>query len=210
MATPSIPASELPPSPSQARISTDRVALAMADQIECALLACDFKGQLLHGNRAGHRALANGNAVALEGHRVCGVASPRREWFAAIRGAATHFLSRLVWVGPPAHRSMVAIVPILFDGARLPTAMVMLGRSSVCSNMGVELLASHHALSFAERRTLRALLGNASPREIAAMHGVPVSTIRAQIKTLRKKIGVRSTDAILLRAAEVPPIPSWH
>lgn len=210
MATPSLHSSGWPDSRPEAHESADRVALAMADQIECALLACDFKGQLLHGNRAGHRALAAGNAVTLVGHRVFGVASPRREWFAAIRNAATRLLSRLFWVGPPTDRSMVAIVPILFNHTPMPTAMVMLGRSSVCSKMGVELLASHHALSFAECRTLRALLGNASPQEIATMQGVTVTTVRTQIRSLRKKLGVHDTDAILRRAAAVPPVPSWH
>jgi hypothetical protein len=34
--------------------------------------------------------------------------------------------------------------------------------------------------------------------------------VGAQIQAIRDKIGVRSVDALLLRAAQLPPVSSWQ
>ena len=189
--------------------SAQRAAIALADQIEFALLACDHDSRLMYVNREGRRALVEGNAVTLVGDRVQCAAASHCEWSAAVRNAAINHRCRLFWVGSHDDRTMVIAMPIAIEGSLNPTAMVMLSRKSVCSKLGMELLASRHELTFAERRVFGALVGNTSPREIAAMHGVTVATIRTQIQSVREKLGVRSTDALMLRAAEVPPITSW-
>ena len=43
-------------------------------------------------------------------------------------------------------------------------------------------------------------------RDIARTKGVELSTVRTQIASIRTKLGVRSVEALLLRAAEVPPV----
>lgn len=191
------------------RIS-EQAAIALADQIECALLACDCDRRLLYVNRAGRRALDKGNAVTLAGDRVGCVETSQDEWSAAIRSAAIDHRCRLFWVGNPGDRTMIIAMPILIEGSANPTAVLMLGRRSVCSKLGLELLSARHALTFAERRVFGALIGNASPREIAAMHGVTVAIVRTQLQSVRDKLGVRSIDALLLRAAQVPPVTSWQ
>ena len=191
------------------RIS-EQAAIALADQIECALLACDCDCRLLYVNRAGRRALEMGNAIRLADERVRCSGTTQEEWSAAVRDAAIDQHRRLFWVGTPGDRTMIIAMPILIEGSANPTAIVMLGRRSVCSRLGLELLASRHALSFAERRAFGALIANASPREIAAMHGVTVAVVHAQLQSVRDKMGVRSIDALLLRAAQVPPVTSWQ
>jgi DNA-binding CsgD family transcriptional regulator len=101
-------------------------------------------------------------------------------------------------------------MPLDVADVDLPLVLVMMGRRQVCSPLGMELLASHHGLTFAESRVLRALVDNLSPREIAASHGVAIATIRTQISAVRDKLGVRSIDALLLRAAAVPPLTGRH
>jgi hypothetical protein len=34
--------------------------------------------------------------------------------------------------------------------------------------------------------------------------------VGAQIQSIRDKLGVRSVDALLLRAAQLPPVSSWQ
>jgi DNA-binding CsgD family transcriptional regulator len=103
-------------------------------------------------------------------------------------------------------RLMLATMPLDVTEIDAPLVLVMMGRRQVCSPLGLELLASHHGLTIAESRVLRALVDNRSPREIAALHGVAIATIRTQISAVRDKLGVRSIDALLLRAAEMPPL----
>lgn len=188
----------------------ERVAIALADQIACALLACDAGGRLLHANRAGHAVIASGNLLTLAGDRVLRASTSHNDWSSAVHDAAVDRRCRLFWTGNACDRTMVIAMPIVMKQLRIPTAVMMLGRRSVCSNLGMELLATRHELTFAERRVFNALLNNTSPRKIAASHGVTIATIRTQIQSVRDKLGVRSIDALLRRAAEVPPITSWH
>ena len=57
-----------------------------------------------------------------------------------------------------------------------------------------------------DAQTLRALVDNGTAREIAAMHGVSIATVRTQIQAVREKLGARSIDALLLQAAALPPV----
>ncbi len=192
------------------QVVSDGIALALADQLECALLACDSECRLLHANRAGHRAMASGQMLTLVGGRIHCALTSQGEWFDAVRDAAVHRRCRLLWIGKPGASTMVVAMPIVIERFRMPMAVISLGRRSACSRLGMELLAARYQLTFAERRVFDALLNNASPREIAAAHGVTVTTIRTQIQAVRDKLGVRTTGALLLRAAELPPVGYWH
>jgi DNA-binding CsgD family transcriptional regulator len=68
------------------------------------------------------------------------------------------------------------------------------------------MLSASHGLTYAEQRVLRALVDNSTVREIAALHGVSVTTVRSQIQAVREKLGARSIDALLLQAAALPPV----
>src|SRR5690349_12095410 len=79
----------------------------------------------------------------------------------------------------------------------VPLVLLLLGRREPCSAIGLELFGTAHGLTLAERRVLAALLRDASPREVAAEHGVALSTIRTQILSLRAKLGARSIEGLL-------------
>ena len=108
-------------------------------------------------------------------------------------------------------RRLTAVaMPIQVDSLGMPAALLMIGRRNVCSPLGLEMLALRHGLTLTERRVLRALIASQSARDIADAHGVAMSTIRSQIQSIRDKVGVRSIEELLLRAAQVPPVSSWH
>lgn len=190
-----------------ARPDIDASALLLSrvllDQVDLALLACDATGRLLLANRAARRELASARVLQLADQQLRPVHDPGDEFPQLLRDAALAQRSRLQWLGRDEHRLMVSAMP-------LPTqpggAMLMLGRRSLCSPLGLEMLAIGHGLTLAERRVMRALVANQSPRQIASDHGVAMSTVRTQIIAIRTKLGVRNIDALMLRAAQVPPV----
>jgi DNA-binding CsgD family transcriptional regulator len=184
----------------------NRLVTALMDRIECGLLACTDAGDVLHANAAARRELQDSPLFQLVDNRLRCAAASLDAWLNALHEASVRHRSRLLLLGTEPARQMLAVTPLPVDGMESSVILVMMGRRQVCSPLGLEMLASNHGLTFAESRVFRALVGNRTPREIAASHGVAVATVRTQIQSMREKLGVRSIDALLLRAAEVPPM----
>jgi DNA-binding CsgD family transcriptional regulator len=134
------------------------------------------------------------------------VAVSKETWVSALNNAGLRHRTNLVSLGAGSDRLTIAAMPMHLDGSGPPAVVILMGRRSVCSALGLEMLANSHGLTYAESRVFRELIGNRTPREIAASHGVAVATVRTQIQSVRDKLGVRSIDALLLRAAEMPPV----
>jgi len=196
---------EAPPAPEPERTP---LALLLLDQIDCALLACNPQGHVLLANHAARRELAAARVLRLVDAQLRSVNEPQDEFLQLLRDAAFKQRSRVQWLGGEAHRLMVAAMPLPARDAGEPAALLMLGRRSLCSPLGLEMLAIEHGLTLAERRVMRALTSNQSPRQIASDHGVAMCTVRTQIIAIRNKLGVRNIDALMLRAAQVPPVAS--
>lgn len=190
-----------------ARPDEDAAPLArlLLDQVDVALLACDAGGRLLLANRAARRELAAGQVLQLADDQLRPVHDPAGAFLQLLRDAALRQRSRLQWLGRDENRLMVSAMPLPGPDAG---ALLMLGRRSLCSPLGLEMLAIGHGLTLAERRVMRALVANQSPRQIASDHGVAMCTVRTQIIAIRTKLGVRNIDALMLRAAQVPPVSS--
>jgi DNA-binding CsgD family transcriptional regulator len=190
--------------------TANRLAFALIDRIGSGIAAISADGQLFHANRSAREELARGPTLQVDGERVRCLRAYDAEWRAALHDAAVRQRSRLLWLGSDDARLRVIAMPMHVEGLATPAALVMFGRRSVCSPLGIEMLASRHGLTYAERRVFSALVENRSTSEIAAIHGVGMSTIRSQIMSIREKLQVRSIDALLLRAAEVPPVTALH
>lgn len=187
------------------------IADALVDQIECGLVVCDSRGRLLHANRAARRELTDGRVLRLAHDALQVDSESHADLSAALHDAAIRQRSRLLWLGADDQQLMIVVRPIAVEAfGATPTALVVLGRRSLCSPLGLEMLAIRHGLTLAERRVFRGLIANRSAREIADAHGVCLPTVRTQIQSVREKVGVRSIDELLLRAAQVPPIGSLH
>jgi len=196
-----------PPPP---QYTTQALLPALLDQIDCGLVACTGEGELLHANRAGRRELAHGGALWLAGGRLVCEASLRFDFEHAVREAVAARRTRMLLVGPGNDPLRVVVMPVYAESDDEPCALVMLGRRALCSPLGLQMMAIENGLTPAEQRVLRALVDGRSAHEIALDHGVALPTVGAQIQAIRDKIGVRSVDALLLRAAQVPPVSSWQ
>jgi DNA-binding NarL/FixJ family response regulator len=105
---------------------------------------------------------------------------------------------------------MLVVAPLDPQPGGESLVLVMIGRRTLCTPLGLELLALQHRLTWAEQRVLRAIVGGSAVRDIAVDNGVAVSTIRTQVQSIRDKLGVGNIDALLLIAARIPPVPSCH
>jgi DNA-binding CsgD family transcriptional regulator len=183
---------------------------ALLDQIDCGLVACTGEGELLHANRSGRRELAHGGALWLAGGRVVCEISLRFDFEQAVREAVSARRTRMLMVGPESDPLRVVVMPVYAESDDEPCALVMLGRRALCSPLGLQMMAIEGGLTAVEQRVLRALIDGRSAHEIALDHGVALPTVGAQIQSIRDKLGVRSVDALLLRAAQLPPVSSWQ
>jgi DNA-binding CsgD family transcriptional regulator len=180
------------------------------DQIDCGLLVCDAHGFMLHANRAALREVESGQVLKEDDGVVCSSGTASHELSAAMLNAATLGRRKLVCLSE-SPRLMAVVVPLAApagDGRSL--VLIMIGRRTLCTPLGLELLAIQHRLTLAEQRVLRELVGGAAARGIASAHGVALSTVRTQIQSIRGKLDVGTIDELLLAAACVPPVPSCH
>ncbi|WP_077038258.1 LuxR C-terminal-related transcriptional regulator [Pelomonas sp. KK5] len=193
------------------RAVVDRLANVMLDQVECGLITCRADGTLIHANRAARREIDLGRILSLANQQLrCHGDVTQAELAAALHDAAVRQRSRMLVLGTDAEHLSAVAMPIQVDALGMPAALLMVGRRSVCSPLALEMIALRHNLTLAERRVLRALIASQSARDIADAHGVAMSTIRSQIQSIRDKVGVRSIEELLMRAAQVPPVSSWH
>jgi len=187
-----------------------RLLALLMDRIECGVMACGPDGELHYANVAAKRELERACALRMVAGKVCCNPASQAEWSATLRDAVVRLRYGLVGIDDGGERLMIALMPAHVEGIAEPVAVATMGRRTVCSPLGLEMLSSNHGLTFAESRVFRALVGNNTAREIAASHGVAVATVRTQIQAVRDKLGVRSIDALLLRAAEVPPVTAQY
>lgn len=127
----------------------------------------------------------------------------------ALTAAAERGLRRLITLGQGDQRVTLAVVPLMESGSRGPHAcMVSLGKRQMCERLSVHWYAQAHGLTPAEARVLDALSTGVTPRDVAAMLGVQLTTIRTQLCNVRAKTGTRDLRALLHQVALLPPMVS--
>ena len=208
MFTNEILSSDLKPQPADA---AQGLAVTLIDEIECGLITCDEHGRLLFANRSAREELASGRALKAVDQTVRSAVGSSTALDAALLEAARHGRRQLLSLGQPDDQLMASVIPLRAAEPQGSTVLIMLGRRGPCSALGLEMLAMLYGLTLAERRVLGGLLAEDAPRQIAAINGVAVSTVRSHIKSIRDKFGVHNIEALLIRAAGVPPVTTaWR
>jgi DNA-binding CsgD family transcriptional regulator len=73
------------------------------------------------------------------------------------------------------------------------------------------MLGIRYQLTTAECRVFTGLVQGRRVTDLAAEHGVKVSTVRSQVSSLRAKFGVGRIEDLVRIAAELPPMaPSFR
>lgn len=179
---------------------------ALLDEIDSGLVVCDADGVIAYANHAARAELdAQGLLRQVDAclRLAGGVRAPLE---LALRQAATTDRRRLLLLTNDTDRLMLSVVPLPEDGRDVARVLVLLGRREPCSDLSLEMFGALHGLTLAERRVLRGLVGESTPREIADTNGVALSTVRSHIASIRTKLGVRSIESLLLRTAGLPPM----
>jgi DNA-binding CsgD family transcriptional regulator len=110
-------------------------------------------------------------------------------------------------LGQDGHRVAVAVVPLRSGGPGCQAAtQLSMGKRQMCGGLGVHWFARSHDLTLAETRVLEALSEGLQPNDIAARHGVGISTIRSQIGSIRSKTRSDSIGALVRQVAVLPPL----
>jgi DNA-binding CsgD family transcriptional regulator len=188
-----------------AALPTDFSA-AVLDEIELGLIVCTASGQSQTSNWCARQELASGRLLRHDQGVVRVAAQSSASLESAVRNAALHGRRQLLWLSHGDDQLWLCVAPLQRAAAPEPMALLLLGRRGLCSALGAELLGSVHGLTQAERRVLGGLLRQRTPNELADDLNVALSTVRSHLKSIRAKFGVCSIDALLTRAAELPPL----
>jgi DNA-binding CsgD family transcriptional regulator len=186
--------------------TTTALLCCLIDEIDSGILVCDAEGIVRLANQAARHELDEGRLLCWNGTAVACSAGEGGPLQRALRAAALHGRRQMVLLERAKDWLLTSVVPLPQGDNAEPLVLLLLGRREPCSAIGLELFGTAHGLTLAERRVLAALLRDASPREVAEEHGVALSTIRTQILSLRAKLGARSIEGLLLRAAGIPPV----
>jgi len=194
---PRAPAPEFPASAVPGRL----LACAL-DELDYGVVLINAEAEILHLNRRAAQLLDADHPLQRVGHGLR-ASDPRdlATWQAALQAAAVRGLRKLLSLGDGDHRQLAALVPV-----QAGTALLLMGRSTVCEDLSLQCFARNHALTGAETRVLAALGRGEAPASIAREQGVKLSTVRTQIGAIREKTGTESITALIRMVASLPPI----
>jgi DNA-binding CsgD family transcriptional regulator len=183
----------------------DQVALALIDELDTGVLACTGQGAVVLANWAAQQELNHGRWLrapngVLEACSGSALAD-------ALLVAASRGRRRLLCLNQGGERLFVTTSPLRGNGEE-SLVLVIIGRRLPFSRLSLELLASSHGLTEAERKVLAGLAGRSTPREIAEAHGVELSTVRSQVGAVHLKLGVRTHGETLSLVAGLPQLAS--
>ena len=177
------------------------------DEIDYGVLLVSESLEVFYSNLAARRVLSRDNPLRLEPRRLAALqASDATALREAVALATQRRLRRLVVLGSHQKRTVVAIVPLHPAQDGEPAALVMLGKRSVCESLSAKGFASCHGLTPTEHDVLVGLCAGHTPLRIADEHRVSLSTVRAQIASIRSKTGASSIRALLEQVAQLPPL----
>ena len=202
-----------PRAPSVAPLDTDSPVLArwyelMLDEIDYGVLLLTSDAQVLHINHAARCELDALHPLQLLGRQLR-ARDPTDvvRLHDALQAAMQRGLRRLLMLGQDEHRVAVAVVPLRTAGqAGQAATQLSMGKRQMCGGLSVQWFARSHGLTMAETRVLEALSEGLQPTDIAARHGVGISTIRTQIGSIRSKTRSDSIGALVRQVAVLPPL----
>ena len=180
----------------------------MLDEIDYGVLLLGSDAQVLHINHAARCDLDALHPLQLLGRQLrARDAADVVRLHDALLAATQRGLRRLLMLGQDAHRLALAIVPLRSGGADGQVAtQLSMGKRQMCGGLGVQWFARSHEMTLAETRVLEALSEGLQPNDIAARHGVGISTIRSQIGSIRSKTRSDSIGALVRQVAVLPPL----
>lgn len=107
---------------------------------------------------------------------------------------------------------LFAFASLAFQGRKHGTSMacsyalLVFAKPQACDRDGISLFASERGLTPAEEQVLLHLCRGLRPSEIAEQHGVQVSTVRSQVRSIRHKTASDSIRDVVEKVSALPPL----
>lgn len=177
-------------------------AMQLLEQLAIGVVLLGAQGRIRHTNRAAAAILARCGAAWLDDAgqlrlRPCRLARDLAKVVAELR--RTDDGARTLTIGGNGDTAPLTIVATRSDPAEAgnPDAAITLLLVNRQPVVPAEVLAERYGLTPAEAAVLHKLVLGHSVNEIAAKHGVSVSTVRSQLKTLLGKTRTRRQAAMV-------------
>lgn len=178
------------------------LSLAAIDGIEWPVYAVNASGRLLLANRAGERQLVLGSPFGLHaGRLVCGDANTGAAFADALKQAG-HSRASAFRVAQRAGTWLVRVLPV---SGYVGTALIY---AAPAERAPVPSEILRHMLHFtaAEAEIAYMLTEGSTAKEIAFARGVSINTVRAQVREILRKAGVRRLTDLAKILAGIPQV----
>ena len=218
------PEPALRPGQIQRRRSTDffgpastallHLVCAALDEIDYALILVDERGTVAHANHRAQCDLQDGRLRLDRGRLYAAQASQQMPFQTALERARRGTRSLVDLSADetrPQASQMYALIPFgagrAGSGGASPV-LVVSGRQCLSEALSTQFFAARFGLSRSEQAVLQGLVTGLSAEEVALDRGLAVSTVRSQIKDIRRKTQCRSMRDLLAKVAMLPPVMS--
>ncbi len=194
---------------------------ATINQVDYGLVAVDAdSATVLFANAAGYAALqsdVSGTLAGDSGLRLLNerVVASRPSHAAQLTGVLQRTkagLRGLLCLGVGAQPVTVAVVPLpaapVDPQAATPTpsALLVFAKQHLCDDSTVTLFARQRGLTSAEGQVLAQVCKGLRPTQIATRHGVRISTVRTQLRSIRLKTSTDTIRDLVHQVSVLPPM----
>lgn len=174
------------------------------DSLDQGVLLVDWDSKVLLANRRAVDHVTHSDVMALSGGRLraCRVDDDRR-LADAVAVVSRRAQCRLLRLGSPDDPLFLALSAMARPGgSRL--VLCLLGRTSVGNPLTLQWYAQCCGLTAAESLVLKKLCAGLEAADIAALHGVALSTVRTQLAAIRAKTGRKTIRSVQQTLACLP------
>lgn len=210
-------------------LSESEILHKVLHQVDYGLVVVEVeKATVQTANACGHEALS-ASPTDTEGHhglclfngRVITHHSGDAETLERTLQRTRAGLRGLLSLGPGSKGAPVAVVPLSpsqlsldavtrkdYRAAELPPcyALLVFAKQHLCDDSTIALYARERGLTGAEGQVLALICKGMRPSQIAAEHGVQISTIRTQLRSIRMKTACDTIRELVQQVSTLPPI----
>jgi|EndMetStandDraft_4_1072995.scaffolds.fasta_scaffold200108_1 DNA-binding CsgD family transcriptional regulator len=148
---------------------------------------------------------SNASGLCLMDGRVSTLRSPDERQFERSITLARTGVRGLLNLATQGARTTVAVVP-LGQPADDDDALLIFAKRQLCDSSAMALFARACELTAAESSVLASVCTGLRPHEVARRHGVQVSTVRSQLRSIRQKTRSKTVRELVETVSLLPPI----
>jgi DNA-binding CsgD family transcriptional regulator len=190
-------------------------AVRALDQLARGVIITDGHGRVIEMNRAAEQILRRDDGLTVRQGKLCAERVFEHDKLARLIALAangkTPVAVRQMLVGRPGGRVpyVLTVVPLGVELAAYerPLAMILVADPDARSPSERDL-TELFGLSPAESRLTVALLAGKTMREVAADSGVQITTLRTQLSSVLRKVGVSRQAELMRVLSNIPVVPA--